>query len=223
MKVRRGLLFAGIHLAIAAGMFAWNEVPYWQFLKSENAPSHSPLRQIAWQEEGEVDFNPCDWTDRQSSPMETIMMAQIGFLGFAGAGHVPCSSESGIERFIEARFGTRTKQSEAVIGVVTCLAIAFQWLLVGGFPLVRPRRWWLEPGAFITLCTCVAANLLCLDGLFLLARRGAVPDARLFFGVGVYRLVLCPALIMWLVWAGLFVWRGASGMWRSVRVQGQAS
>ena len=226
MNVRRGWALAGIHLVIATGMFVWNESPFWHMFRAGDVSSRGALQRIAWQEDGGIAFNPCapgGWIDRQNSPMETIMAAQIGFLGFAGAGHVPCSSESGIERLIESGLGARTKRSEAVIGVVTCVAIAIQWLLVGGFPLVRPRHWWLEPGTFITACTCLGTALLCADGLFLLARRDALSDPGLIIGIGVYRLVLLPALVMWLVWFGLLLWRAASAILRLVRARSHAN
>jgi len=224
MNVRRGLIFATIHLVIFGAMFVWNEEPYWHVFRSGDWPPSAVLQKAAWQEEGGIEFSPCGpgaFWDRQSSQMETVMTSQIGFLGFAGVGHAPCLSESGIERFIEAQLGARTKRSEAGIGIVTSALVAIQWLLVGGFPLLRPRRWWLEPGVFITICVCLAAALLCIDGLVLLARRNPLSDAYLFFGVGIYRLIVLPALLMWLVWLALLVWRLARGGWNIIRLRGR--
>jgi hypothetical protein len=221
MNLRRGLIFAAIHTVIFTGMYVWNEAPYWHMFRAGEWPPNAVLQNAALQEDGgEIAFNPCGpgtFWDRQTSQMETVMAPQIGFLGFAGFGHVPCSSESGIEKFIEARLGSRTKRSEACIGLVTCVAVAMQWLLVGGVPVVRPRRWWLEPGAFITACVCIGAGLLCADELLLLARRIPDSDVGLVLGVGIYRLVVLPALLMWLAWLGLSVWRFACAGWTLLR------
>jgi hypothetical protein len=37
-------------------------------------------------------------------------------------------------------------------------------LLVGGFPVVKPKQWWLEPGAFITACTLMSVALMVVPG-----------------------------------------------------------
>jgi hypothetical protein len=66
--------------------------------------------------------------------------------------------------------------------------IALEWFLVGSFPLIAPRRWWLEPGAFITLCAAIGCFFGMLPGIDALARLPAL-----------------IALITWLVWMILLV------------------
>lgn len=82
------------------------------------------------------------------------------------------------------------------------LLIALQWFLMGAFPLVRNpswRRWWSEPGSFLTVCA-VSAGLLALIPV---VDSGA-------------RLLGLPAMFAWLWWFGLLVWTLIRGAWRVV-------
>ena len=58
---------------------------------------------------------------------------------------------------------SRRNEVESSIGL--CGLIALQWILVGGFPLIHPRRWFWEPGALMTICTCT--GILALFAAFL--------------------------------------------------------
>lgn len=60
---------------------------------------------------------------------------------------------------------SRRKEEESSIGL--CGLIALQWILVGGFPLIHPRRWFWEPGALITICTCTGIFALFAPFLWL--------------------------------------------------------
>jgi len=70
---------------------------------------------------------------------------------------------------------------------------------VGGYPLVRPRRWWLEPGAFITACTLPAA----------LASLLIPPAWDLRFPIvdGIAMVPAVVAMLAWLWWFGLLIWK----------------
>jgi hypothetical protein len=76
------------------------------------------------------------------------------------------------------------------------LLIAVQWTLVGGLPLIRPRRWWLEPGAFITICAVPA---------FVFVLIPPVEEAALF--------PASFAALAWLWWFGLLVWKTVRFGW----------
>jgi hypothetical protein len=80
------------------------------------------------------------------------------------------------------------------------LMIAMQWFLLGSFSMVRNtswRRWWREPGSFITVFTIPAA-------LF----------ALIYPNNEVSRLLALPAMMAWFWWLGLLVWRILSFAWR---------
>jgi len=74
--------------------------------------------------------------------------------------------------------------------------IALQWFLIGGFPLIHPRQWWWEPGAFITVVTAAAFVLVVVPGI-----RETVPFLMLF------------AALAWLDWFGLVAWRSFRAGW----------
>ena len=77
------------------------------------------------------------------------------------------------------------------------LFIAMQWFLMGGFPLLRTQKWWAEPGAFITAC-------------------GVLAGAFALFPVvdGFARLPALIAMLAFLWWFGLLVWKAIQFGWR---------
>jgi len=92
------------------------------------------------------------------------------------------------------------------IDVGFAVLIALQWFLLGAFPLVRTprwRRWWGEPGAFITVCAVIGGLLMLI-----------YPDT------GAARLFGMLAMLAWFWWFGLLIWRFLSLAWRlAVRKQ----
>jgi len=114
--------------------------------------------------------------------------------------HTPCRfTISPLDSVIEKRFH-RTRISEVMILTILCALVAVQWFLVGGFPLIRPRRWWWEPGAFITLCTLSAYVLVLIPIIEALAKIPAY-----FAGLA------------WLWWFGLLVWKTLRSGWLLTR------
>ena len=84
------------------------------------------------------------------------------------------------------------------VDVAICLLIAAQWFLIGGLPLVQPKRGWSEPGAFITACTAIGSAIALIP----------VVDV---FG----RLPVLIAFVGWLLWAGLLIWMSIRWAWQS--------
>ena len=78
-----------------------------------------------------------------------------------------------------------------------CLFIAIQWFLMGGFPLVRTQKWWADPGAFITACAVLAGAIALIP----------VVD-------GFAKLPALIAMLAWLWWFGLLIWRTLQFGWR---------
>ena len=208
MNWRRGLLLAGIHLVVAVSLLAWDESFYWRSIKSEQlGPSPTHLQFTAFQEEQTITFNPCaddGVEDGEVSPLSKIAgMANLPVVLLTGW-HEPCRSpslldsmvESSLSSMVEKRFH-RTRRSEALILVILCILVAVEWLFVGGFPLIRPRRWWMEPGAFITIFTLVDTVL------------ATIPHEANLSG----NLSLISACA-WLWWFGLLVWKTLQFGWR---------
>jgi hypothetical protein len=171
MNWQRGLLLSGIHLVVAGSLLAWQESGSWRYIKSvQLGPSSARLELAAFQEEGStITFNPCTdqgfWDFDVSQQGRVSGMANLPVTLLTGW-HQPCTSpgflDSKVESFLSSIVKTRfhrTRSSEVVILVILCALVAVEWLLVGGFPLIQPRNWWLEPGAFITICTLVGSAL----------------------------------------------------------------
>jgi hypothetical protein len=209
MNWRRGLLLAGIHFAVAGTLLAWEESESWRYIRSEQlGASAAHLELAAFQEEDlTVTLNPCGddgFVDGEMSPQERLSgMANLPVALLTGW-HEPCTSpnflDSVVERILSSVFKTRfhrTRASEVLILAILCTLVAVEWLFVGGFPLVRPGRWWLEPGAFIPICTLVGAAL------------ATIPY--------VAHLSLIPATMAgcaWLWWFGLLVWKTLEFGWK---------
>ena len=59
---------------------------------------------------------------------------------------------------------------------------------MGAFPVNHPKRWWLEPGALITVCTPVVAALAFISG-------SIIPITLAFLG-----------LVGWIYWLVVLAW-----------------
>jgi len=200
MNWRRGLLLAGIHLAVAGSLITWQESREWQYLHSDASPTQNPtLRLAAWQEEQGVGFDPCNGGFVCYGPRPqyyVVYSANIPVAAISGWNE-PCPASWSLAGLMNARFGRYTRKGEASVAVSLCLLIFLQWFLIGSFPLIRPRQWWWEPGAFITLCTLTAFVLVLVPGI-----REIAPFVMLF------------ALLAWLFWLCLLLWKGLKLGWR---------
>jgi hypothetical protein len=133
---------------------------------------------------------------------QTVAFANMPAM-FVTGGHTPCATPSPLNGIIQKRYG-RTHKSEAITLLIMCAAIAIQWLLVGGFPLIDPRHWRFDPGALITVLT------LPMLGIAFISNKYNLPPLPLFL-----------MLIMWTYWFGFLVrnlWRSG---WRILKI-GQA-
>ena len=193
---------------VAGSLLAWEESQSWRFIRSEQlGPSPAHLKLAVFQEEESIiSFNPCadeGVVDGEMSPRERISgMANLPVALLTGW-HEPCTSPDLLDSMVERCLGSvsqtrfhRTRCSEVLILVILCAFVAVEWLFVGGFPLVRLRRWWLEPGAFITICTLVGAALTTIH---FVAHLSVIPAAM--------------AGCAWLWWFGLLVWKTLKFGW----------
>ncbi len=90
-------------------------------------------------------------------------------------------------------------EKQRMIDAGLCLFIVLQWFLMGCFPLARSRRWWADPGAFITACAVLA---------------GAVALIPIPIVADFAKLPALIAMLAWLWWFGLLVWRTLQFGWR---------
>jgi hypothetical protein len=201
MNWRRGLLLAGIHLAVAGTLILWQESRNWQYLHSdESPPQATTLRLAAWQEEQVVTFDPCGFW-RSIPPQEIVV--QIGELPAAtlsGWGD-ECPATWTLYGVLHQGPAKDTLRERVIVAAAFGALIPIQWLAIGGFPMMKPRQWWWEPGAFITLCTVAAFVLVLIPGI------GALSNFPMLF-----------AALAWLFWLCLLVWKGLRLAWRLARV-----
>jgi hypothetical protein len=156
MKVqwRRGLALATIHLAVCTPLIVWEEAHAWDWARSQEGlrPDAAPLVQPG---DGEaVAFNPCRTWYRVSLPQRIIVLGEFPAAAVS-RWREPCPpawSLAGLVGMSWPNRDSRRKEIQSSIGL--CSLIALQWILVGAFPLVHPRRWFWEPGPLITICTC---------------------------------------------------------------------
>ncbi len=203
-------MLAGINLAVAVPLIVMLEVKDEASLREWDArpaqvapPAWFPGEAAPPEGEGQtVGFSPCDlWAHYSYSAQQDMvwlpnLSASIlsGFqqvcpprwtlAGRLNVGYSLSSSTIPARRKVAWGFG---------------LLVAVQWILVGTFPLSRPKRWWREPGAFITCCAVIGFGLALISPVEGLARLPAV-----------------LAAFAWLWWLGLLIWKCARFSWRLV-------
>jgi hypothetical protein len=183
---RRGLVLAGIHLVICVPLIVWEEANRWDWVRSqENLPPLELARPLPPPspdadkpaDEGEtVSFSPCGLWRHIPWQERIVVFGELPAAAFSHWGE-PCPpswSLAGQLGIGLPNHDSRYKEVELSIGL--CVLTALQWVLIGGFPLIHPRRSYWEPGALITICTCtlflaLLAPFLWLAWLMLLAWR----------------------------------------------------
>ncbi len=199
MNWRRGLLLAGIHLAVAWPLIVWQEAREWPHFRPSTAqPQSTAIRLAAWQEEHTATFDPCGFW-RSIPPQETVIqMGELPAAALSGWG-VECPAPWTFYGILHQGPARDTQRELVTVAAAFGTLIPLQWLLIGGLPLIQPRRWWLEPGAFITNCTLAGAALALIP---FVAHASAIP-------------ALLTALA-WFWWFGLLLWRSLRAAWRLV-------
>jgi hypothetical protein len=184
---RRGMVLAGIHLVICVPLIVWQEASRWDWVRSQEnvpplrlsrpVPPPPPPDLFTPSDEGEtVSFSPCGLWRHTPWQGRIIVFGELPAAAISQWGE-PCPPIWSFAGLIGVCWPNRSSRRKEV-ELSTCLwsLIALQWILVGGFPLISPHRWFWEPGALITICT--ATGILALFAPFiwlfwsiLLARR----------------------------------------------------
>jgi hypothetical protein len=221
---RRGLVFAGIHLAIAGTLGCWELA-----VRESTQKAWSPAAEIsgivlAAQEEQTVNFNPCEMWVHYSPEDHLIIGLDLPAVLVTG-NMDPCPPRWSLGSMLQPSGKPYTGQTYKTLAIAFAVLVAVQWFFMGSFPLRRARRWWAEPGAFITACGCIGGGplvLFILVSLVELKARGVLwhtPDVLRI----VADLAGVIATFAWFWWFGLLVWRLARGGWRLVRMRMKAA
>jgi hypothetical protein len=179
MNWRRGLLLAVINLVAAVPLILMLDARDEQSLRENEwnaavAARESAAREAAREpareaqspssaepagEEQTVFFNPCEmWVHY---PVQVRVVLNGNPLASELTGwRLVCPEKWMLSGMLlgptERAWTASTMPAHRQVDAGLCLLILVQWLLVGAFPLRKPRRWWAEPGMFITSCTVVA-------------------------------------------------------------------
>ena len=211
MKWRRGLLFGGIHFALAIFLVASELVPRYSSEKTHAQYPHLGLRLAAYQEEGQtVEFVPMCENWRSLTWQEKIL----------DSSELPATIISGWNSDCPARWTTagligidirhHSLKQEIASSTAFCLLVALQWLAVGGLPLVQPRRWWLEPGAFNTAATLTVVLLITVGKLI-----ESIGNDGLLVAVGLPAFaILLLIAFTWAVLLALSLWKAVNATWK---------
>jgi hypothetical protein len=216
MNWRRGLLLAGVNVAIALPMIALLTAMDAQLL-SDRKPkldigetsaiaslpefSASQSKEAPTEEEQTVLLNPCDFRGRPAV-QESVVQAGNLPATLATQWRAVCPPHWSIARMLgvndawlisDANF-TAMRRVDAAL----CLLVAIQWFLIGSFPLTRPKRWWAEPGVFLTACTAAGSAIALIPAIDVLGR---LPVMFAFFA--------------WLWWFALLLWKPIHLAWQS--------
>jgi len=217
MNWRRGVLLAGINLVTAVPLIYLLAVRDAQFLKEREQQSAVPemlprnmnrefsplvgVRIVQVQEEQTVTFNPCGLWAHYPPQVSVVQLGNLPAFVLSQWREAcpPRWSVAGMLGVRVAGWSTPDNfKAMRKVDAALCLMIAIQWFLIGSFPLSRPRRWWAEPGAFITASTGVAACIAIIPVVDDLAR---LPALVAFGG--------------WLWWFGLLLWKPVHLAWQS--------
>jgi hypothetical protein len=217
-------VYAAIHFGVAVGLVYWQEAPFWEYIPvAATAPRGVPHEANATDNEDRPPLNACDAANVSERPMssqEKILAIDNLPVALITGWHLPCSIPSRLDRPIQERYGF-TQKAERVTGwLISAMALVL-WFIVGGFPMIRRRhrRWYTEPGLFMTICTLVSMLLLGIGWSFSLilphlsAKMGEVvsdvPDV-------VTQVAALPMLFVaagWVWWVGLFFYT----RWKAMR------
>lgn len=215
MKWRRGLLLAGINLLAAMPLILMMESRDAQYLRdnsqeSKAAASMSVSKQGEFtnsepanvgkeQEEETVTFDFCGAWVHYPVQDDVVRFGNIPATALT-EWRIMCSDKWSLSGMLHVgnnwapTAATVAAQKQVDLGL--CVLIVIQWFLVGSFPLLQTKKWWSEPGMFITLCTVVATGI----ALF------PVVD-------NIARLPALIAALAWFWWFGLFVWKTVRFGW----------
>lgn len=101
-----------------------------------------------------VSFNPCGMWRHIPWQERLIVLGELPAAAFSQWGE-PCPPSWSLAGQLGIGWSNHdSRRKEVQLSVGLCSLIVLQWILVGGFPLTHPRKWYWEPGALITICTC---------------------------------------------------------------------
>jgi hypothetical protein len=217
MKWRRGLLLAGVNLVAALPLILMMESEDAQYLR-DHSPGAKVVASVAISKEGEITNSEPAKTDTEQEG-ETVTLDPCEMWGVhyrvqyevAHFGNIPAFTLTGwrilcppswtLSGRLHVGKGwaptVATAAAQKKVDLALCVLIVIQWFLVGSFPLMQTKKWWTEPGMFITACTVIAT---CME---------LIPWVN-----DIARLPALIAALAWIWWLGLLIWQTVRFGWR---------
>jgi hypothetical protein len=216
MNWQRGLLLAGINLAVAIPMILMMEARDQKYAltseeimakttresvpKPPEPPTPEPHKASPEQAEEAISFDICGGLVNYPVQVVVVQAVDMPSVALAGWENICPPHWSFAGRLREKPTWPPTPlwmERQRTIDAGLCLFIAMQWFLMGGFPLVRTQKWRADPGSFITACAVLAGAIALIP----------IVD-------GFAKLPALIAMLAWLWWFGLLVWRTLQFGWR---------
>jgi hypothetical protein len=214
-------MFAAVHTAITVALVYWQEAPYWDYIPIvPTAQRGIPHDVTTYLEDGEPDLqdrapvNPCEsanTSERPTTPQERILAIDNLPVVLITGWHLPCGIPSRLDKRVQTWYGF-TQEAESVVGKVISVLALVLWFIVGGFPMIRSRhrKWYNEPGIFMTVCAIVSMVFLGIG--WLVSRvpadsRPPIPEYAAQTSDVILQLAVLPMLLVaigWIWWVGLF-------------------
>jgi len=213
MNWRRGLLLAGINLTVAVSMILMMEARDQKYALTQEEimakgaprppepPTPKPAPASPEQAEETVSFDPCGCGFTIRSRLLWCKQPICRPSHWPGGGCLPSA-------LVTCGETTRKKDLAAnaiVVGNAAqdrCRPVPVHRHSVvshGRLPLVRTRKWWADPGSFITACAVLAGATALIPVIDEVARLPAL-----------------IAMLAWLWWFGLLVWKTLQFGWRMI-------
>jgi len=215
MNWRRGLLLAGINLAVAVPMIlmmeardqkdALTQEEIMAYSASKNVPRPpeppTPESRTASPEQTEeaVSFDLCGMLPNYPAQVVVVQAADMPSLALTGW-EVVCPPQWSLAGRLRGKMTWPPTpfwmETQRKIDTGLCLFIAMQWVFMGGFPLVQTQKWWADPGTFITACAVLAGAIALIPVIDSIAKLPAL-----------------IAMLAWFWWLGLLVWKTLQFGW----------
>ena len=208
MNWRRGSALASIHVVAATILISSILIPGYSSERIHSANPIPTFHPAAYQEgDLTVEFAPiCEewrsisWQEKVLTTSELPAMVVSGW-------NSDCPARWTTAGLIGIDMKHHSRSNKLASSAALLLLIAIQWIFVGGHPLVEPRRWWLEPGAFNTACTLIA----CVFGMIATMLDHEI--LSIVFGVPAFEALLL-AFFTWIAWLALLLWAILKSGWK---------
>jgi hypothetical protein len=131
MNWRRGLLLAGINLAIVLPAFVSEEARFWQQTDTDISRRFGArVESVVFQEEMAVPLDPCHWFDLGISRLEEVSAFANLPTALLTGWHESCLTRTALGRVIRRIIGARNHRAEIADCTILCAPIRwreFQW------------------------------------------------------------------------------------------------